>query len=443
MNSVLDHVRASRDTAKLELRAMLDSAERENRDLGPGEKVEYDHRLALVKELDARVAELELVERGADGVRREMPTGASLQVRSEPRTYSPNPAGPSYFRDLLARHRDNDGAASERLARHRTEVERETRDISRVDGAGGELVPPLWLIDSYVDLPRVGRAICDLFSSMPLPPGTDSINLPKITTGPQVAAQTADNASVQETDSVTSSVVGPVRTIAGHQDVAIQLVEQSPLSGGLDRLIFDQLLRDYARVLEGQSWTGTGASGQLTGVLTLAGTGSVTYTDASPTVPEMYLPITQSLANVMTNRVAAPNAIAMSTRRWAWMLGALDTSNRPLVVPSDAGPTNAVAALNGLEAGGIVGRIASLPVVGSLGCPVNLGAGTNEDRIVTGLWTDSILMEGATKTRVLPDVLSGNLTIRFQLYKYVALVHRNATAYCVISGTGQIVQSGY
>ena len=83
------------------------------------------------------------------------------------------------------------------------------------------------------------------------------------------------------------------------------------------------------------------------------------------------------------------------------------------------------------------------PVVGSLGCPVNLGAGTNEDRIIAGLWSDSILMEGPIRTRVLPDVLSANLTVRYQLYRYAALAHRNPTAYAIISGTGCIVQSGY
>src|SRR5207244_4063432 len=146
--------------------------------------------------------------------------------------------------------------ATERLARHKGEVEtdlglgREQRDITRTDGAGGELVPPLWLVDQYAPFLRAGRVIAELMDRQLLPTGTDVINVPLITTGAATAVQTADNAAVQETDMVTNSAVAPVRTIAGQQDAAVQLVEQSALSGGFDQMIFKDLMADYQAKLD-------------------------------------------------------------------------------------------------------------------------------------------------------------------------------------------------
>jgi hypothetical protein len=45
--------------------------------------------------------------------------------------------------------------------------------------------------------------------------------------------------------------------------------------------------------------------------------------------------------------------------------------------------------------------------------------------------------------RVLPDVLSANLTVRFQVYGYAALIHRFAKSVSGISGTGAVTPSGY
>ena len=81
---------------------------------------------------------------------------------------------------------------------------------------------------------------------MALPAGTDSINIPQITTGTLAAFQSADNTATTTRDMVSSTVTAPVRTISGYENVSIQLVEQSPLAGGLDRLVFGDLMADYA-----------------------------------------------------------------------------------------------------------------------------------------------------------------------------------------------------
>lgn len=48
----------------------------------------------------------------------------------------------------------------------------------------------------------------------------------------------------------------------------------------------------------------------------------------------------------------------------------------------------------------------------------------------------TILYESQIRTRVLPEVLSGNLAVRIQLYGYAAMATRQPRSIVVISGTG-------
>ena len=58
----------------------------------------------------------------------------------------------------------------------------------------------------------------------------------------------ANAAAVQSVDIVTTSVSAPVNTIAGQEDISLQLLEQSPLA--MDGVIFDDLSRDYDQRLD-------------------------------------------------------------------------------------------------------------------------------------------------------------------------------------------------
>ena len=63
----------------------------------------------------------------------------------------------------------------------------------------------------------------DRLTGMALPAGTDSVNIPRITTGTDTAVQTADNAATTTQDMVTATVTAPVRTVSGYEDISIQL----------------------------------------------------------------------------------------------------------------------------------------------------------------------------------------------------------------------------
>jgi HK97 family phage major capsid protein len=361
----------------------------------------------------------------------------------EPLTYTREAAygdKRSYFVDLAKAQRNEDKGAIERIQRHGQEMLVERRDITRVDGAGGEFVPPVWLIDKYFDLARPARTAADLVTKLPLPGGTDSINIPRITTGAAVAIQASDNANVQETDMVTATVTAPVRTIAGQQDVAMQLLDQSPIA--FDQVVFKSLTSDYAQKLDVQVLGGAGTSGTLLGLSATGSISTISYTDGTPTVPEFYSKAAGLLNTIQTARFLPPEAWLMHPRRWYWMLAASDTAGRPLVVPVGQGPNqsfNSVGTADDPKAEGFVGYFLGLPVYLDPSIITNNGAGTNEDIVYLGRFSDAMLFEGTPRTRVLFEVLSQTLTARFQLYNYVAFTAAGFPAGIgVMSGTGLV-----
>jgi hypothetical protein len=176
-----------------------------------------------IQAVQKRIAELEEIEQrsenanklaaefGQKGEQRK----PSVQVGAEPFTYNRWNRNHSYFLDLARvelRRGDGDGGVEEaraRLLRHANELDvempkrqqlREQRAVddlgkiddlkaeqrasvferqekraapNRVDGQGGYFVPPLWLIDEYIDLARFGRQTANLCRNSPLPTGTD------------------------------------------------------------------------------------------------------------------------------------------------------------------------------------------------------------------------------------------------------------------------------
>jgi HK97 family phage major capsid protein len=435
-------------------KAITDLAEEEAReDLLPEEDSEFRELTTQVAakddelhQLDERIKELsDEAERS-----RQVTEGAAAVKRAKARVSSVNEArtyergnGRSYLQDL-ARVQLNmdDGTARERLQRHAQDVatDPEYRDLLRTDGNGGYFVPPVWLMDQYIELARAGRAYANVVNNQPLPGGTDSINIPKVATGTTTAIQTADNGAVSETDATDTFINAPVRTIAGQQDVAIQLLDQSPVS--FDEVIFRDLVADYATKTDLQVISGSGSSGQVTGVRATSGITTITYTDATPTVAKLYSKIADAVQRVHTLRFMAPTAIVMHPRRWASLLAASDSNGRPLVVPDAGNPQNAVATLGVVGSQQVVGQMHGLPVITDPSMPTTLGAGTNEDVVHVIRASDILLYESGIRSRVLPEVGSGNLTVRLQIYGYLAFTAARYPASVVeIGGTGLVAPS--
>lgn len=237
---------------------------------------------------------------------------------------------------------------------------------------------------------------------------------------------------------MTTSVSAPVQTLAGQVGVAMQALDQSP-NNALQTFLFADLLADFNRSLDAQVLNGTGANGQLQGILGLSGTGLTTFTTASPTVPLLYPKAASAIQSVVTTRFQTPECFVMAPRRWVWMLAALDANNRPLVVPTGQGPFDAAATGDELtNLSTPVGSMLGLPVFIDGNVPVSLGAGTNQDAIIAGRFSDSALFTSNLRTRILPEVNSAQLAVRIQLFAYVALAHRYALSYGIVQGTGLV-----
>ena len=402
-----------------------------------------DERIATADKVEARTAAIAESRKES-----KVATFGGAVVTREAMTYDKDGRN-SFVRDMIGAQLRNDSSSWERLHRHAQEVAVETRDISRTDGAGGDFVPPIYLINEYAEFARAARVTADLVTNMALPAGTDSINIPQITTGTLAAFQSADNSATTTRDMVSSTVTAPVRTISGYENVSIQLVEQSPLAGGLDRLVFGDLMADYALQLNtAVVGSGDGTSGTLKGLITLGADTTngipTTWTETTPSAVNGLIAIAKGISKVTTNRFKAAEAIVMHPSMWYWFASQVDGSNRPLVVPvtgaSQAFNASGTVTNPGAPAG-LVGTIQGVPVFIDATLPKTYA--TNQSPILVGKFSDSYLFESGVKTRVLPDVLSSNLTVRFQVYGYAALAHRFNKSVSAISGTGTVAPSGY
>lgn len=369
-----------------------------------------------------RPVEVTRTDTGADG-------RSDARVGTEERVYRPD-AERSFFGDLFRAQVRGDRDAEERIGRHQEQM----RDITTAAGADG-VVPPQYLTDLFVDLPREGRQVANLFGGRPLPETGMTLTIPRLATGSAVAAQNGENSAVQETDADTDTVTAPVRTIAGMQDMSQQSVDRT--DPAFDRLIMEDLQAAYDQELDRQVVLGTGTNGQHTGLLTAASTISVAYTDASPTAEELLPKAHDALQQMWTNIFRSATHVIMHPRRAAWLAAA--TSPNSPVFPQP----NVIMGQRGEQNGGFIQSFAGLPVIVSANVPTNLGAGTNEDRIIfVRAGNELPLMEGPMNMviqRLPSSPLSGTLTVRILAYAYSAFfANRRPKAIAVISGTGLV-----
>jgi HK97 family phage major capsid protein len=438
-----------RAALKTELDGILDAPGKEKRDLTDDEQSKFTEKREAIKATDGdietlrgRISDLEEAEerdaKAAELRAKYQPAGpqpTGIKVTSEPETYRKG-GQTSYFRDLFRAQQRGDHDAIDRLRRSDREVQDglETRALSTTDGGIGEFVPPLWMVEEYVKLARAGRVVADQIAHQPLPPGTDSINLPRLATGTSTAEQATQNTAVSSTDATSNSVTAAVATIAGQQVVSQQLLEQSPIN--MDTILLADLAADYATKLDVFVINNNAASKR--GLLNVTGINAVTYTDATPTVGEAYSKVGDAIQQIHTGRFLPPDKVFMHPRRWAWFSVAVDTQGRPLVVPSAQMPTNVLAAMTDVVSEGFVGTVQGLPVYVDPNIPTTLGGGT-EDRVIIARSSDIILFEGTPRAEAFRETKADQLSVLLRFYNYAALhSERYPKSISVIAGTGMI-----
>jgi HK97 family phage major capsid protein len=409
----------------------------------------------------------------------ELEQRASLQV-FEPDMYAPG-SGHSWFADaarVTFQEGGGDGgveAAQERLQSHEeyehrrtdqrlrllqaeraaeaalTRTRAETSLYIRWSEAGGKLfekndelrglerryfTPPAWLIDRFVHAPRAGAPLAALMTGLPVPPGTDSINVPQFRTGGGIGTgvQAADGGAVPYRDPTEGTVKAIIQTLAVNLDVSLQLIDQSPVP--FDQTYGQDIAEDFAMLLDGQLLLGDGTAGQVPGLIsggtfsaanqlllqstnnassqTWAYNGSGFQGSAHQMTAQLYSKLSRARGLPPTHWVVNPDV-------WAIISGSADSQNRPLVEPGRQGKflhglpiiedNNLVSSFGG-------GTAPSIGVSAGVVSPTG-GTGTYAP-ILLGRWSDLVYFTGEPRVQVMQDVLAGSLQVRYAVRQYIA-----------------------
>jgi HK97 family phage major capsid protein len=469
---------ARRDAAIASIEALAKLATTEDRELTPEEVQKRDRfertarkleKRAVTARVDERVAKREkAAEARTDLGTDSAPTnskGGAVKVTGSERVY--REGGPyHYLTDLTQKALGNSDAA-ERLARHAKEVaveaseaearirsgsarpfdryfvrqvragmgasgagpyEAQFRALSTAAGSGGEFVPPAYLTAKFVPFARPGRPFADSCTSEELPPGTMSINIPKVYGGTAVETQgtgnpRSQNVGVQDTDLETEYVTFPVVTVAGQQVLSLQLLERSPVP--FDDVTFRDLTLALAQKVDFKCIAGPGA-GDVLGALNTPNVVSVEW-DAveegdAGVIPDLLGALSGAKAAVASQRFLPATHVFFTPDRWEWVEQQTDKNGRPLIVPTTNGPFNVaqVAPEAGIAEGETGGRIQGLRSFQDFNIPANLGEGANQDAIVVAKMDDLYLYESPIVARALPQTLGQQLSVVLQVYEYMA-----------------------
>lgn len=415
--------------------AIVADAQAQSRDITSEEDAQVAANLDQIRSLDEQIARYtELEERQAKAA--ELRATNKLEeavttVKSEPRTYSERSSN-SFIRDAFAAQFQNDFSASERLARHMNEERVERRDVTSANFAG--LVVPQFLTNLAAPFARAGRPFLDAARKHALPDSGLTISISKVTTGSATAVQT-EGAAVQETNIDDTKLDVSVVTVAGQQNVSRQAIERGT---NIDTLVMADLVSAYHTNLDSLFVTTSATS--LTNVITQV----VTYTDASPTVAELYPKIVDCVQRIQTNFFAGPNFVLMHPRRLAFILAAVDGQNRPLAVPvPNFNGQPAFASGNGAPVYGNSGyTILGLPIITDANVITTNGAGANEDVIIVGNTQEAHLWEqGSGEPLFLrfEQPKAAELDVTMIVYGYSAFTaNRYPNAFALVGGTGLV-----
>lgn len=423
-----------------ELDSTLKAIETEARDANDDEATSIKETAATLRSLDSEIAELE--ERKAeleDLAARDAEARAKAKeirkpvavITDEPKTYrADNRHEVSFLQDAyLASFSPSAFEARQRIERHQNEY----RDVATT--ALGGFVVPQYDLANAAEYMAAGAPLANNLYRNP-EPTTMSTVIPTVTTAASAAAQATQNTGVSETDIAITNVTVPTVTIAGQQDISRQSLE---LGTGVEGLIMRELVSQWHTALDSAIINTDGTSGTIEGLLASDGIGTATYTDASPTVAEFLVSLGDAFADVTTATHASPDLIVVAPRRWEWLLASVGSDGRPLVQVNQYNAQNEVG--RGNPGYGAVGTIRGVPVIVDANVPVNLGAGTNEDRVIV-LRTPEIYFAAGNEPRALKfeATAAGSLSVKAVVYGYAAFsAERRPGAVSVMSGTGLIL----
>jgi len=358
------------------------------------------------------------------------------RVGAEERTYRPDQdrRGRNFERDVAAAFL-GDYEARDRLQRHMAEerVERpEVAERAAGTGAFSGLVVPQYLTDLYAPAAAARRPFADAIRGHDLPAQGMTVNLSRITTATSTALQASENTAVSETNIDDTLMTINVQTNAGQQTLSRQAIERG---AGVEPVVLDDLFRRYSSTLD--STLLNQATNGLTNVAT-----AVAYTDATPTVPELYPKVLEGLSGVeaaLLDQASGENIAVMHSRRWYWMQNAL-SSTWPLISQPGIAAQMSGTNLGTTYGSGVRGTLPNgTPVIVDNNIGTTLGAGTEDeiylvDRNECHLWEDPNAPMYIRAEQ--PAVAS--LGVLMVVYGYFAYTHARYAQARKIAGTGLI-----
>jgi len=184
-----------------------------------------------------------------------------------------------------------------------------------------------------------GRPAVDAVSRGVLPASGMSFTLPKISTAPTVTIE-AENGALGGTEMASTYITVDVKKAAGIQTISWELLDRS------SPVFYDQLMRELADAYS--KYTDTAMVAAFTASGTAASTQAATIAGLKAFIAKEVPAAYAASGKFATNLVA-------NTNWWETILGADDTTNRPLFTAAQ--PSNAPGAVSGQS---ITGQVLGL-----------------------------------------------------------------------------------
>jgi len=300
---------------------------------------------------------------------------------------------------------------------------------------GGYLVQPL--LERQLVLAReqdnVLRGLC---SSLNV--NTNAIQLDQLGLS-TTAGWVAELATKPESTAMTlATITASVFTAAGLATISNQLLQDS--NPAVDQLVTTDLAKRLVALEETAFMIGSG-TGQPLGILNTPGIGTTTITEASPKDPAaegaLLDKILDAIASVQTSW-GQPSAIVMHPRTWTRILKSRDSVGHYTIAPRSnfgAGydPSTPRTFVNGPQQ-----TLFGVEVILSNRVPTNLGAGTNESRVIIGDFREALILDrqGITVDESPHVYFTTNQTVFRAESRVGFTAARSPLAFNVIGGTG-------
>jgi len=311
-------------------------------------------------------------------------------------------------------------------------------------GEGSAFVTPVFKVGDYAPYREFGRAFADQCQKEQLPPYGMYVYIPHVTGGAEVTATTesAGSTTIADLAPTAGYLSGALKTFAGQVVVSQQLLDRAGPGFAFDKLIFDQLMRNYALNFDVYCLEIALAEAKVNNWKGNAGKFVLTEVSAAGEAKAggFYGQIAKAKADIRTlaGTVLNPTHLFVRPTRWEYMAAVTDTTGRSLIVPDYAGPFNAAAAGSASGDEGIEGatgyKFVGLPVFTDENIP-DQGTTTNDQAIV-GCLSELWVFEGAITPRTIPQTKANTLQVILQQYSYGTAIKRYAEGVAAINGEG-------